>query len=125
MLIADFKEKLDKVCRDNKLWYSIEASQYPITITIRPVTDDGQVRLPGITEKLQMDPKARVTFEFLDEMVIHTHEKFVLPEDVFNRIKGASKKFVQVYLQMFFEKQMSIKPVLVDTDTGELMEVEE
>jgi hypothetical protein len=109
-----FKEKLQGICDENSLTYSIQNNKYPFTMTIKP--------LGGLDSQLDMleamgengntgegndtgyiSPDASLVFVYEDGRVIYKiSETFTISDALFNKLKNLFKKMRDMYMSYFF-----------------------
>lgn len=123
-----YKKKLDGICDENDLVYSLNTKTYPITLTIRP--------LQGIAEQMSMlemadekpfnSPDASIVFFVKDgDLIYKMSERFTIGDALFSKIKNLLRNLHFTYLQMFHrdvtEKDLLRQPYAptAPTDTNE------
>lgn len=108
-----FKEKLQGICDENNLTYSIQNKKYPFMLTIKP--------LSGIENQMDMleamgengsaegndtgyiSPDASLVFAFEDGKVIYRiSETFTISDALFNKLKNLFKKLRDMWMAYFF-----------------------
>ena len=123
-----YRKKLQGICDENELVFRFRCDEYPISLTIRPVS--------GVAEQMdllsQMDganvtsPDASLVFMFSDGVISYrTTETFTIGETLFNKLKNLFKNLHYYWLQFFFREivennllSRSRMPVITDEDEG-------
>ena len=103
-----YKKKLQGLCDEHDLVYSINKDRYPITMTIKPTGEmDGQISMMEDAENSYINPDARLVFAFGEDGVTwKTEETFTISETLFNKLKGYFKNLCNCWLQYFFRDIM-------------------
>lgn len=100
-----FKKKLQGICEENGLVFRFRYEDYPIALTIRPVS--------GVSEQMSMleqaeehgykSPDSVIVFEYQDgELFYRTDKRFTIDDALFNKIKNLYKNMHYLWLQNFF-----------------------
>lgn len=109
-----FKEKLQGICDENSLTYSIQNNKYPFTMTIKPLGGlDAQMdMLEAMGENGSagegndtgyISPDASLVFAFEDGKVIYKiSETFTISDALFNKLKNLFKKLRDMWMAYFF-----------------------
>ena len=123
-----YKKKLDGICDENDLIYTLNTKTYPITLTIRP--------LQGVAEQMSMlemadekpfnSPDASIVFFVKDgDLIYKMSERFTIGDALFGKIRNLFRNLHATYLQMFHrdvtEKDLLRQPYAptAPTDTNE------
>lgn len=108
-----YKKKLEGICDENHLIYTLSVQGYPITLTIKPVQglEEQMTLLAMADEKPFNNPDATITFIMEDGVLTYKmSERFTIGDALFNKIKNLFKKLHFCYLMMFHrdvtEKQL-------------------
>lgn len=113
---AKFKEyesKLQKLCEEKNLLYTLECSQYPITLII---TKNQFLQQPSLFEQTDesnnMNVQASVRLYFVNGDLQYEFSRIFVSDKTMARIKSLFKNIHYYWLQFFFrevlEKQMLI-----------------
>lgn len=99
-----YKKKLEGICDENHLIYTLSVQGYPITLTIKPVQglEEQMTLLAMADEKPFNNPDATITFIMEDGVLTYKmSERFTIGDALFNKIKNLFKKLHFCYLMMF------------------------
>lgn len=100
-----YKKKLQGVCDENDLVFRFRQHDYPIMLTIRPVSGvaEQMCMLEMAEEKGYTSPDAYIVFTYKDgELTYKTSETFTISDTLFNKIKNLYKNLHFLWLQYFF-----------------------
>ena len=112
-LYAELKGKLQKLCNDNNLTFSIQ-TEYPFLLTIKPVNgvDAQQTMMEGMginTEYISAD--ASLVFAYRDcELRYKISETWTISDDLFGKLKKAFKDLHAAYMAYFFREYHEYGP---------------
>lgn len=112
------KKKLDGICEENNLVAIFRHSDYPITLTIKPLTglDEQMTMLENADEKGYTSPDASIVFIMRDGVLGYkTSETFTISKPLFSKIENIFKKLHDFWLQFFFRDLME-KDVLTKSN---------
>lgn len=104
------KEKLQGVCDENNLVFSIQNSRYPFRLIIRPASGmDAQLdMLEGIEDDAEtgyISPDASLVFVYRDgEIAYKISETWTISENLFNKLKNLCKKMSAFWMAYFFRE---------------------
>ena len=100
---AELKKKLEKLCDDNGLTFSIQ-TKYPYLLTIRPEGGmDAQLTMLETADYI--DPDAALVFAYQgDELTHKISGTWTLSDDLFNKLKKAFKDLFAMYTAYFFRE---------------------
>ena len=104
------KEKLQGVCDENNLVFSIQNSRYPFRLTIRPASGmDAQLdMLEAIEDDAEtgyISPDASLVFVYRDgEIAYKISETWTISENLFNKLKNFAKKMSAFWMAYFFRE---------------------
>jgi hypothetical protein len=96
------KKKLQGLCDEHHLVYSLEKNSYPITLTLRPTGEvGGQMKMPEMTEDdNSRSPDATLVLSITDgELDIQTSETFTISATLLDKLKSIFKKMHSFWLQ--------------------------
>ena len=99
-----YKKKLEGICDENDLVYTLSVKGYPITLTIKPVQglEEQMTLLALADEKPYNNPDATIQFIMEDGVLTYKmSERFTIGDALFNKIKNLFKKLHFCYLMMF------------------------
>lgn len=119
---AAINEKLEKLLADNGLVGTFNTSFYPISLTVCiDMSIESQMALYGVDEIGASASDAKLKFIFEDgDVLVRTHSRLVIPDDVMTKIKGFAKKLHYLYLQDFFRyrSRMDMLAATAETDVS-------
>jgi hypothetical protein len=98
------KKKLQGLCDEHHLVYSLERNNYPVTLTLRPTGElGGQMVMPEMAEEDSRSPDATLVFSIEDgELDIKTSETFTISSSLFKKLENIFKKMYSFWTQFFF-----------------------
>ncbi|MDR1158336.1 MAG: hypothetical protein LBK75_08575 [Oscillospiraceae bacterium] len=109
-----YKKKLQGVCDENNLVFTLHKDQYPIVLRIK-VTDglDGQMSmLEAAEDEGYRSPDARLAFYYKDGVLMwQISETFTIGDALFSRLKNLYKNLHFTWLQ-FFHRDITERGVL-------------
>ena len=106
------KEKLQGICDENGITYSIQNRKYPFLMIIKPLggVDAQQTMLEGMEnpgETGYISPDASLVFAYRDgELSYKISETWTISENLFNKLKNLFKKMNAMWMQHFFRDVM-------------------
>ena len=102
------KEKLQGICDENSITYTIQNRSYPFLMVIKPLggTDAQQTMLEGMEEATgtgYISPDASLVFAYRDgDLSYKISETWTISENLFNKLKNIFKKMHALWMQYFF-----------------------
>ncbi len=110
------KEKLQGICDEHSLTYSIQNQKYPFLMIIKPLGDvDAQQTMlegmenPGDTGYIS--PDASLVFAYRDgDLSYKISETWTISESLFNKLKNLFKKMHFLWMQYFFRDAFECHP---------------
>lgn len=102
------KEKLQGICEENNLTYSIQNKKYPFILTIKPLggLDAQQTMIEGMDnpgDTGYISPDARLVMTCRDgDPIYRTSETFTISANLFNKFKNIFSKMYAMWTQYFF-----------------------
>ena len=102
------KEKLQGICDEHNLTYSIECRQYPFFMIIKPLggVDAQQTMLEGMDEAGDtgyISPDASLVFAYRDgELSYKISETWTISATLFNKLKNLFMKLRDMWMAYFF-----------------------
>mgnify|MGYP003291185828 CR=1 FL=1 len=101
------KEKLQGICDENNLSYTIKNRSYPFLMTIKPLggMDAQQTMLEGMDtgETGYISPDATLVFAYRDGVLNYKiSETFTISDTLFTKIKNLCKKLHDMWMMHFF-----------------------
>lgn len=101
------KEKLQGICDENNLSYSIQNRTYPFLMTVKPLggLDAQQTMLEGMDtgETGYISPDASLVFAYRDGVLNYKiSETFTISDALFTKIKNLCKKLHDMWMMHFF-----------------------
>ena len=112
------KEKLQGICDENNLTYTIKNKGYPFLLTIKPLggMDAQQTMMEGMDtpgETGYISPDASLVFAYRDgNLTYKISETFTISDKLFNKIKGLFQKLHDMWLQYFYRDVYEHSPYL-------------
>ena len=110
------KEKLQGICEENSLTYTIQNQKYPFLMIIKPLggVDAQQTMLEGMEEATgtgYISPDASLVFAYRDgDLSYKISETWTISERLFNKLKNIFKKMHALWMQYFFRDVLECKP---------------
>ena len=102
------KEKLQGICEENNLTYTIQNQKYPFLMVIKPLggVDAQQTMLEGMDDAGgtgYISPDASLVFAYQDgDLSYKISETWTISENLFNKLKNIFKKMHALWMQYFF-----------------------
>ena len=101
------KEKLQGICDENNLTYSIQNRTYPFLMTVKPLggMDAQQTMLEGMDscETGYISPDASLVFAYRDGVLNYKiSETFTISDALFMKIKNLCKKLHDMWMMHFY-----------------------
>lgn len=101
------KEKLQGICDENNLTYTIKNRSYPFLMTIKPIggVDAQQTMLEGMDtgETGYISPDASLVFAYRDGVLNYKiSETFTISDALFTKIKNLCKKLHDMWMMHFY-----------------------
>ena len=101
------KEKLQGICDENNLSYTIKNRSYPFLMTIKPIggIDAQQTMLEGMDtgETGYISPDASLVFAYRDGVLNYKiSETFTISDALFTKIKNLCKKLHDMWMMHFY-----------------------
>ena len=113
------KEKLQGICDENNLTYSIQNKTYPFRMIIKPCggMDAQQTMMEGMddagSETGYISPDATLVFAYRDgDLTYKISETFTISDKLFNKIKGLFQKMHSMWMQYFYRDVYEHTPSL-------------
>lgn len=103
-----YKEKLQGICDENNLTFSIHNKCYPFYMTVRPISGvDAQMSMledmGESTDTGYISPEAVMVFAYKDgDLTYKMSETINISDSLFNKIKNLFKKMYACYMAYFF-----------------------
>lgn len=124
-----YKEKLQGICDENDLAFSIHNSKYPFFMTVKPLSGiDAQMSmLEDASENSEtgyISPDAVIVFAYKDgDLTYKMSETINISDSLFNKIKNLFKKMYACYMAYYFRDRTEnccgdTENAPVDTETG-------
>ena len=113
------KEKLQGICDENNLTYTIKNKGYPFLLTIKPLggMDAQQTMMEGMDSTDgtgYISPDATLVFAYRDgDLTYKISETFTISEKLFNKLKGLFRKMHDMWMQHFYRDVYENSPYLV------------
>lgn len=123
------KEKLQGICEENDLTYSIQNKKYPFLMTVKPVggMDAQQTMMEGMDnpgETGYISPDATLVFAYRDGVLTYKiSETFTISDSLFSKIKNKFKQLHEMWMQYFYRDVLENGGApAADADTAEQTE---
>lgn len=100
-----YKKKLQGICDENNLVFRFRHDNYPITLTIRPISGvaEQMCMMEMVEEKGYISPDAYIVFAYKDgDLTYKTSETFTISDVLFSKIKNLYKNMHSLWVQYFF-----------------------
>ena len=102
-----YKEKLQGICDENNLTFSIQNKKYPFYMTVKPITGvDAQMSMledEDTGETGYISPEAIIVFAYKDgDLAYKMAETINISDSLFNKIKNLFKKLYSCWVQYYF-----------------------
>jgi hypothetical protein len=110
------KEKLQGICEENSLTYSIQNQKHPFLMIIKPLggIDAQQTMMEGMEnpgETGYINPEASLVFAYKDgDLTYKISETWTISENLFNKLKNIFKKMHFLWMQYFFRDAFESHP---------------
>jgi hypothetical protein len=117
------KEKLQGICDEHSLTYSIQNQKYPFLMIIKPLggIDAQQTMMEGMEnpgDTGYISPDASLVFAYRDgDLSYKISETWTISESLFNKLKNLFKKMHFMWMQHFFRDVMECGGIPVDGRT--------
>lgn len=118
------KEKLQGICDENSLTYTIQNQKYPFLMIIKPLggVDAQQTMLEGMEDAAgsgYISPDASLVFAYRDgDLSYKISETWTISENLFNKLKNLFKKMHFMWMMHFFrdvyEHSTGLVPPCID-----------
>lgn len=119
------KEKLQGICDNNNLTFSIKNQKYPFIMTVKPLggVDAQQTMMEGMDDPGDtgyISPDASLVFAYRDGVLSYKiSETFTISDALFSKIKNHFKKLHDMWMMHFFRDIMETSPNAAAAVTGE------
>ena len=102
-----YKEKLQGICDENNLTFSIQKNKYPFFMTVKPCSGmDAQMTMleaEDTGDTGYISPEAIIVFAYKDgELTYKMSETINISDALFNKIKNLFKKLHTCWMQYYF-----------------------
>lgn len=102
-----YKEKLQGICDENNLTFSIQNRKYPFFMTVKPCSGlDAQMTMmegEDIGDTGYISPEAIIVFAYKDGELTYKMSKTInISDSLFNKIKNLFKKLYSCWVQYYF-----------------------
>lgn len=125
------KEKLQGICDEYNLTFSIHNKCYPFYMTVRPISGvDAQMSMledmGESTDTGYISPEAVMVFAYKDgDLTYKMSETINISDSLFNKIKNLFKKMYACYMAYFFRDRTENAPAvaaIADAGTAAVVE---
>lgn len=102
-----YKEKLQGICDENNLTFSIQNRKYPFFMTVKPISGmDGQMTMledADTGDTGYISPEAIIVFAYKDgDLTYKMADTINISDSLFNKIKNLFKKLHTCWMQHYF-----------------------
>ena len=102
-----YKEKLQGICDENNLTFSIQNKKYPFFMTVKPISglDAQMTMLENVDtgEAGYISPEAIIVFAYKDgDLTYKMSETINISDALFNKLKNLFKKLHTCWMQYYF-----------------------
>lgn len=110
------KEKLQGICEENNLTYTIQNQKFPFLFVIKPLSgmDSQQTMMEGMENSGDtgyINPDASLVFAYKDgDLTYKISETWTISENLFNKLKNIFKKMHFLWMQYFFRDAFECHP---------------
>ena len=115
---ASYRDKLEELCAESNLTYSLQLNRYPCTLTIKPVGGmDAQISMLEDDAANYISPDASIVLAYIDgDLSIRVSETFTIGDPLLQKIKNLFKNLYTTWTQYFFRDAMErgIRPAAAD-----------
>lgn len=108
MLKNDYEvelEKIERVCKENKLEIEFYKAGFPIVAILRPSEESKDQLRMDLGPEAEPHTNGEIKLVFADELQMSIENNFMIEDQLLNRIKNAAKKIHYIYLQMYFKEK--------------------
>lgn len=117
-----YKEKLQGICDENNLTFSINNKCYPFSMMVKPCSGiDAQMSMledEGTGDTGYISPEAIIVFAYKDgELTYKMAETINISDTLFNKIKNLFKKLHTCWMQYFFRDRTEGTQCACNDDT--------
>ncbi len=114
------KEKLQGICDENNLTFSIQNKKYPFFMTVKPISGvDGQMSMleeADTGDTGYISPEAIIVFAYKDgDLTYKMAETINISDTLFNKIKNLFKKLYSCWVQYYFRDRTENMECTCDT----------
>ena len=105
---ASYRDKLEELCAESNLTYSLQLNRYPCTLTIKPVGGmDAQISMLEDDAANYISPDASIVFAFVDgDLTMRTSETFTIGDALLSKIKRLFANLYATWTQFCFRDTM-------------------
>ena len=97
-----YKKKLDGITDENNLVYRLRLDEYPVSLTVQPMSGVSEQMELFESEKPASSPDAKLVFKMEDgELCYQMSDRLVISDALFGKIKNLFKNLHYTYLQFF------------------------
>lgn len=103
-----YRDKLEDLCMESKLTYSMQLNRYPCTLTIKPIGGmDAQISMLEDDAANYISPDASIVLAYIDgDLSIRVSETFTIGDPLLQKIKNLFKNLYTTWTQYFFRDVM-------------------
>lgn len=117
-----YKEKLQGICDENNLTFSIQNKKYPFFMTVKPISGmDAQMTMlenEDTGDTGYISPEAIIVFAYKDgDLTYKMAETINISDALFNKIKNLFKKLHACWMQYYFRDRTENMECTCDGNT--------
>ena len=102
VVLCETHEKIEDICRANKLRFEFAATKFPIVARFKHATD-GQLDI--FSEGEPVEPTMQyMEFIFADDLVMEIENGFTIEDATLTKLKNYCKKLHYAFLQRYFKE---------------------
>ena len=120
-----YKEKLQGICDENDLTFSIHNKKYPFFMTVKAISglDEQMSMMEEAGESSEtgyISPEAVIVFAYKDgDLTYKMSETINISDSLFNKIKNLFKKMYACYMAYYFRDRTENAPVDTDIEAND------
>ena len=121
------KEKLQGICDENNLTFSIQNKKYPFFMTVKPISGvDAQMSMlenEDTGDTGYISPEAIIVFAYKDgDLTYKMSDTINISDTLFNKIKNLFKKLYSCWVQYYFRDRTENEECACDCNTCDTTE---
>lgn len=106
----DYRDKLEALCGENNLTYSLRRNRYPFALTIKPVGGmDAQLSMLENDAAGYISPDASIVLAYIDgDLSTRVTGTFTIGDPLLQKIKNLFKNLYATWTQAFFRDTVTL-----------------